>query len=184
MKLRLTAQIITGLAIAIGTTTALNQPSPADEGATFFCGMSKGVPVTYARTARGNVPVIRWVDKQSFSPEWTPNRRCQEVSRRFQSYSDNSMLKVLKPGKLQGQPVVCAASSPEDPCTQRTLLFTLKRGSNASLIVQKLMDRQGLAAGNIVTQIGGCKDRCPLYVNMDVYLNKAKVEENISHNFR
>lgn len=79
---------------------------------------------------------------------------------------------------LKGQPIVCAASSSDEPCTDRTLLFTLKRGSNASLIVQKLMDRQGLAAGNIVNQSGSCQDDCSISVNVDVYLKKATVEEN------
>lgn len=66
MKLRLSAHILTGLAkacgiaalTALGTTATLNQPSLAQD-ATFFCGASNGVPVTYARTPRGNVPMIR-----------------------------------------------------------------------------------------------------------------------------
>lgn len=186
MKLRLFAPVLTGLAralgiatlAALGTTPILNQPSLA-EGATFFCGTSKGVPVTYARTPRGNVPMIRWVDNKSFASAWTPRRRCQEVSRRFQRNYDNGTLKTLKTARLKGQPVVCAASSQDAPCTDRTLLFTLKPESNAELTVARLMDSRGLAAGNIVNQ-SGCQDDCPIYLNVDVYLDNATVEENTS----
>lgn len=183
MNLRLSARILTGFAIALGTTTTLNQPNYA-QSTTFFCGTSNSVPVTYARTSRGNVPIIRWLDNNSFPPPWIPQRRCQEVSQRFQRNYDNDTLKILKTETLKGYPVVCAGSSQDDPCTDRTLLFTLKRGTNSNLIVQRLMDPQGLAAGKLVNQSGSCKDDCPVYVNVDVYLKKATVEENTSSGVR
>ena len=178
MNIRLFAPGLTGLALALGATTAFNQPSYA-EGATFFCRKSDGVPVTYARTPRGDVPMIRWVDNNSFPPTWTPERRCQEVSQRFQRNYDNGMLITLKTGTLKGQPVVCAAVSQDSPCTDRTMLFTLKPGSNANRIVESLLDRRGLAAGKIVNQ-SGCTDECPIYMNVDLYLDNATVEETAS----
>lgn len=46
---------------ALSITTYFNLPSYA-QSTTFFCAVNKGVPVTYARTPRGKVPMIRWRD--------------------------------------------------------------------------------------------------------------------------
>lgn len=180
MKLRLFFSAIAGLAIVVGTTTTPNQPSYA-EGTTFFCGTSNdGVPVTYARTPRGNVPMIRWVSTNSFPPQWSSQRRCQEVSQRFQRNSDNGTLQALKTGTINGQPAVCAAISEDEPCTDRNLLFTLKPGSDARRTVERLLDTRGLAAGTVVEQ-SACQNNCPIYINMSTYLDNATVEGKTSH---
>ncbi len=149
MKLRLFARILMGLVVTLGTTTSINQPSLAGN-TTFFCRRSNGVPVTFARTPRGNVPIIRWVSNSYFPPPWTPQRRCEEVARRFQRNRNNGTLRFITTGTLRGEPVVCAASNKDDRCTSSTLLFTLKRGSNANATLRRLLDRQGLAAGNVL----------------------------------
>jgi len=80
---------------ALGTTATINQPTYA-EGATFYCGNSKGLPVTFARTQDGRkIPVIRWAANNYFPPPWTAQRRCVEVSRRFQRSHDNGTLKNI-----------------------------------------------------------------------------------------
>lgn len=186
MKVHSTAQLLIGLArvhgiaslAAIGIAANFNLPSYA-QTTTFFCGNNKGVPVTYARTPRGNKLMIRWADNKYFPPPWTPQRRCQEVSRRFQRNYDNGTLKFLNSGTVKGQPVICAASSSDDPCTEKTLLFTLKRGTDANRVMQKLMDSQALGAGKIVNQSGGCEEDCSISINMDVYLQNATAEEGV-----
>jgi hypothetical protein len=64
MQLRLFAQVLSGVALALAlvTTTTSNQPSYA-EGEKFFCTQEKGVPVTKVRTTRENETFIRWVVK-------------------------------------------------------------------------------------------------------------------------
>lgn len=173
MKVQLSAKMAT-LAIVCGITTYFILPSYA-QTATFFCGSNKGLPVTYARTPRGKVPMIRWLDN-SFGSKWDRQRRCQEVSQRFQRNYDNGTLKTLATGKLNGYPVLCAAKNQDDPCTAKTMLFTLKPGTNASHVVQRILDSRGLAAGKIINQ-SGCQDDCPIYVNFDVYLGNAVVEK-------
>ncbi len=161
---------------AFGATSVLDRPSYAND-ATFFCAVSNGVPVTFARTARGNIPMIRWVSN-SFGNQWTPLRRCEIVAQRFQRNYDNGTLQGLKSGWLGSSPVVCAASSTDDPCTERTLLFTLQPGSNAELTVERILDARGLAAGRIVEQ-SSCQKDCSIYVNMSTYLDNARVESDI-----
>ena len=94
---------------ALSLTTYLNLPSYA-QSTTFFCAVNKGVPVTYARTPRGKIPMIRWVDN-SFGGRWTPQQRCADVSQRFQRNYDNGTLKFITTGTLKGNRVVCAATS-------------------------------------------------------------------------
>jgi hypothetical protein len=177
MKPPLFVKVLAGLTFCLGTNATFNQPSYAAK-TTFFCGSSNGVPVTYGRTPRGNVPMIRW-SSNYFPAPWTPQRRCQEVSRRFQKQYDNGTLKGLNWGKLRGQPVICAVPNRDTACRDQTLLFTLQPGSDPEQVVQKLMDHSGLASGMILNQSNGS-----IYIDIEMYLNNATVEETNESNFQ
>ncbi|WP_341531142.1 COP23 domain-containing protein [Nostoc sp. UHCC 0302] len=182
MKLKLFGHGLTGIAIAslsaLTTIATINQPSYAGR-TTFYCEKSKGVPITFASTQDGRkVPMIKWISQDYFSREWTGERRCQEVSRRFQKSYDNGTLKYIRTGTLRGEPVVCAATSQNAPCTDSTLLFTLKRGSNPKETVRRLLNRRGLVAGNIVNE----NSESTLNIDFDAYLNNATDEINTESN--
>ncbi|KAB8330989.1 hypothetical protein SD80_025810 [Scytonema tolypothrichoides VB-61278] len=171
MKLRLFASVLTGFAIAIGTTITLNQPSNA-VNATFRCGKTNGVPTTFVRTQDGkNLPMIRWVSDIFRGTKLTPQHRCQEVSRRFQSNYDNGTLRYIKAGMLNGQAVVCATTQKDAACSDKNLLFTLGRGSDPDATVRKLFDRRALAAGKAVNQVGGGDNSNePVNIDVEAYL--------------
>ncbi|WP_375513420.1 COP23 domain-containing protein [uncultured Nostoc sp.] len=76
------------------------------------------------------IPIIHWGEEKFFSSKLTPLERCKQVSYRFQQNYDSGNLKTIISGKVNGYPVVCAAVSTNDVCTSKTILFTLKRGSN------------------------------------------------------
>ncbi|MBD2775761.1 COP23 domain-containing protein [Iningainema tapete] len=167
---RLIVQVLAGVAIAAIATATLNQPSSA-QGAIFYCDKSNGVPTTFVRTQDGkNLPMIRWAADYFRGTNLTPIRRCQEVSRRFQSNYDNGTLRYIKAGMLNGLPVVCAAAQQDATCTNRTLLFTLKRGSNPNTTARQLFDRRALAAGNTVNQVGGNTSNEPVNIDVEAYL--------------
>jgi len=126
-------------AIAIGTVTAFNQPSYA-QGTTFFCGVSSdGIPTTFASTRRGTVQVVKWNSEFFSDSGYTPERRCQEVSSRFQNHYNRGQLNFLTAGYLNGQPAICAGNS-NPPCTSDKLLFTLKPGSDAAARIQQIFN--------------------------------------------
>ncbi len=178
MKLRLIVKVLTGVAIAYATTVALDQPSYA-ENATFYCGKSNGVSTTFVRTQDGkNLPMIHWVSNYFSGKGLTPQQRCQEISRRFQSNYDNGTLRYIKAGMLNRQPVVCAATQKNAACTDSTLLFTLKRGSDPDTIARKLFDRRALAAGNVVNQSGGDTSDDPVQIDFEAYLYFAPSQLN------
>ncbi|MBD2355632.1 hypothetical protein H6G41_13565 [Tolypothrix sp. FACHB-123] len=175
MKFRffIQALLLSLLVFCVTIALSLKQPTYAGE-TTFYCGKSKGVPVTFARTQDGRkVPMVRWSSNNYFPPPWTAQRRCQEVSRRFQKNYDNGTLRNIKTGTLRGELVICAAKSQNSACTDSTLLFTLKRGANSSLTVRKLFDRRGLAAGNVLSESADDS----MNIDFDAYLNNATVED-------
>ncbi|WP_392532556.1 COP23 domain-containing protein [Nostoc sp. C117] len=171
LKPRLIGIVIASLTGLIATAT-INQPSYAG-GTTFYCQKSNGIPITFARTQDGrNVPMIKWVSQDYFSKEWTNERRCKDVSRRFQRSYDNGTLKYIRTGTLRGETVVCAAANQNAICTDSTLLFTLKRGSNAKLTMRRLLNRRGLVAGSVLNE----SSEDTVNIDFNEYLNKATDE--------
>ncbi|MBC6422706.1 MAG: hypothetical protein GDA43_03630 [Hormoscilla sp. SP5CHS1] len=139
-------------------------PSRAQKALTnsFVCGRSNGVPATLARTARSDVPVIRWESNYFSSSDWTPERRCQEVSARFQEYYTNGTLNFLTTGRMNWQPVVCVAESRGGSCAG--LLFTLKPGTNPGQTLRNLMEVKNMASGPLSETNGR------VYIDMNLYL--------------
>jgi hypothetical protein len=103
----------------------------------------------------------------------TAFERCKQVSQRFQRSSDNGTLKTITNGTVNGYPVVCAVANTFDTCTTDNVLFTLPRGSNSRIVVERLLDPSGLAAGRIVNQ---GLDKSQVYVDFAAYLNKVQPE--------
>ncbi|MBW4449718.1 MAG: COP23 domain-containing protein [Spirirestis rafaelensis WJT71-NPBG6] len=168
MRLQLFAQLALGLAIALTVSAMPNQPSNA-QSTTFYCGTSNGVAATIARTPRGNLPVIRWSSDYFSGSGWNQQRRCQEVSSRFQSYYDNGTLKYITTGRMNKQSVVCVASRKGGDCTG--LLFTLKPGSAPDRTLSRLLNYRALAAGGSLNESAGER----LYIDMKEFMNTAPV---------
>lgn len=170
---------LSGIAVLISSTvTALiNQPSYA-ASVDFFCGKSnyqgKSVPATYARTHSGKeVLILRWISDDSFPPPWTAQRRCDEVSRRFQRSYDNGTLRYITTSHINKQSVVCAIANQSDACTDSNVLFTLKPGTKPSAVLARLLDRRGLAAGRVLNESGGDE----LTIDIDAYLQRVASEK-------
>ena len=144
MKYGLINNTIIGLTIALGAIATQIQPSYG--GDKFFCGYQNSQPVTFVRTSRGNMPIISWANT-SFPPPWTPIKRCQVVSARFERFYDNGTLKYIKAGWMGGQPVLCVAGYRGGRCLPNGLLVTLKSGVDPNLTLQRMLDRRALATG-------------------------------------
>ncbi|NEP57423.1 MAG: hypothetical protein F6K31_10415 [Symploca sp. SIO2G7] len=104
----------------------------------FVCEKSHGVPTTFVRTPEGKYPIIKWVSSYFSGAGYTPEVRCKDVSKRFQTFYDNGVLNYITTGIFNNQPVVCVANTYGGPC--QGVLFTLKRGQDASRVVQQLFD--------------------------------------------
>ncbi|OKH13307.1 hypothetical protein NIES592_14655 [Fischerella major NIES-592] len=182
MKLEISDQSLTwgvrvfGIAAltTFATIAILNQPSYAGD-TTFYCDQSNGVPTTFVRTQNGKrLLMIRWVSQYFSGKGLTPLQRCQQVTYRFQRSYDNGTLRYIKAGILNKQPVVCAAIQKNAACTDTTLLFTLKPGSNPDVTLRQIMDRRALAAGNATNQSGGNTSNDPVNIDVEAYLYFGK----------
>lgn len=172
MKKPLWMNVLGAGAIAFVGATALPQPGQAQT--TFVCEFSSttGLYTTYAQTPRGAVPVVRWYSHYFNSAGYTPERRCREVSGRFQNLHNQGQLLYITAGYLNGQPVICAGSG--GGCNSGNLLFTLKAGSDAAAVLQQLFDiRVGASSSPLYQSSGG--GGAPT-IDMNQYLNNAAVE--------
>ncbi|MBD2199162.1 MULTISPECIES: COP23 domain-containing protein [Calothrix] len=164
------------LSLAVFTSLAAvlscHQPSLA-QSTTFFCDRnSQGVLTTYAQTKSRNVPVIRWKSWDFAAAGYTPEQRCEEVSRRFQTYKNNGMLNYITTGIMNRQSVVCVSSAKGGGC--QGLLFTLKPGANASRVLQQLFDISEGKSNTVVYESFGSSRNTPTdtnYIDVNQLLN-------------
>ena len=173
---RLFVQVVSGIAIAIAATATITQPGEAQSRNRYFCAIRSGVPTTFARTPRGNVPMIGWV---SHLGGRDPLQRCQEVTQRFQNFSDNGMLRFLRSGTLNGQPVLCAARFRGGSCDPSTVLITLQPGQNAQLVRQQLIDIGSRASSGPIRLRSNdviFYENGEPYINIDKLLETAPVD--------
>lgn len=171
MRLRLLSRILAASAATFCLITAMSQPSAA-QTTTYFCGTSRdGVPTTYARTATGRkVAVIRW--EREWGGKYTPEVRCQEVSAKFQSASEQGLLKYLTYGIKSGQKVICVAGEYGGPCQQ--ILFTLRSSDDPDRVLQDMMSVGFRAQGPVVQS----EDSSPqYYYDFEKFLENTPTEE-------
>ncbi|MBE9118069.1 hypothetical protein IQ249_19415 [Lusitaniella coriacea LEGE 07157] len=128
----------------------------------FSCESHGGMPTTLVQTPGGKFPIIHWVSDYFSGSGYNPYTRCREVTGRFQRYSDNGTLSYITTGIMNNQPVVCVSGYAGGPC--QGLLFTLKRGQDASRVVQQLFDLPSRATGPLY------ESGSRFYLNMDQYL--------------
>lgn len=117
------------------STLAEGQPSPGS----FYCGTDGGIPATLvAHPVRKEIVFIRWTSSYFSNAGWTPEKRCEEVSPRFQSNKEAKTLDYIISGTLNGLPVLCGSSSSGGGCSEKTLLFTLKKASDADPAIKEI----------------------------------------------
>lgn len=162
--------LIAGMAaLACGSAICMaDQPASAGVAARgFVCGTAAGAPATNALTADGRqVPVIRWTSSTFNDAGWSQERRCQEVSARFDGFLKQGRLAYITTGRINGLPVICTTPSNGGACDG--LLYTLKPGQDATSTLKNLLQVRTKARG----PLNETNDR--LYVSLDELLNTAQ----------
>jgi hypothetical protein len=164
MQSKLLTCVLTGVFLTALSNVTVNNSASA-QGTTFECSIINGVPTTIARTAQKQVPVIRWVSDFGSEAGFTPERRCKEVSQKFQEYYSQGKLNFLTTGRKNGQNIVCVADTQGGNCTGQ--LFTLKPGANPGETLKNLLNVRTGAGG----PLNETNDR--VYVDMNQYLRDA-----------
>lgn len=139
--------------------------SAAPRAKGFICGTSSGVPTTKAAKSDGSqVDIIRWTSNSFSADGWGPQRRCQEVSKRFDQYLKEGRLKYLTTGRMNGVPVICTSLTNGGPCDG--LLYTLKPNQNPTVTLENLMEVKKQKRGPLN------ETTSRIYISIDQVLNK------------
>jgi hypothetical protein len=154
---------VSALAIAFFCPSALSQPGAVEE-TTFFCGTSKGVPATIARTPRGEVPMILWNSSTLPKSGDTPQDLCKNVSQKLQNYYAQGTLKYITTERRQGQLVACIAQAENGSCSGEPLFFLRSNESNPRATLQRIF-RIRVASTAPISETNS-----RLYIDLDKYL--------------
>ena len=181
MKLQtLTKTLTIGL---IGVGAALTLQSPSQAQTRFECllpvtGPYVGVPTTYVKVGSDERrAVIRWVSRYSSGSGYTPQQRCLEVTRRFNTlYTRPGGIDIITTGYLNGLPVIYSPSNGRERANSSNLLFTLKRGENATQKIQQLFDIREGASSNPLFE--SSSDSATVRFNK--FLESVPVETNLA----
>lgn len=167
----------TALTVTLNVNPGLSQEIPKQE-VSFACrlysyqGNTERVPTTMAfvRDKKPNpyVPIIAWKSDSFPSSEWTPKRRCDQVSKKFQQFHEQGRLNYLTTGKLNGLGVICAAKPGE--CNKNNILFSVRPGVNPTTVLAELEDIREGKSSDLTWQSS----------SENIYLNLGEYLRNIS----
>jgi hypothetical protein len=150
----------------------------------YSCVQRNGNPATVVDTKRGRVELIVWKSEFFSKSEWTPQRRCEEVTKRFQEFSDTDQLRYVSTGRMNNQPVICTADKiPGDyVCKEDGLLITLEPKDNPTEVLKNLFDINSRIEGGGIVRGDGIDmnyllDNLPLIESNDNSINNMTSEK-------
>lgn len=117
------------VAAVVGFSVLFSQPIFAkNPPVTFQCQtFSSGVPTTVATSPQWqNQPrqLIRWLEPLAREADYTPLRRCQEVSNRLnEKFSKGGQ--YIRADYINGNPAICTTNKEGAKCREEQLLWTL-----------------------------------------------------------
>ena len=174
MKFSLLTKIIAG--IVVYSTILTISPSIEASSDKYSCREVDDIYGIYSRTERGNMSLLNF--KRDVSEEWSLEKRCEEIARRFQRFYDNGILRFIGEGYVNNQPVLCAVIAKGESCNSENILVTLPPQSDPIEAARKLMDTRGLASGRVI-EVNGNKGKLESYINGHTYYDLEVLEQLI-----
>ncbi|MEH2180663.1 COP23 domain-containing protein [Nostoc sp.] len=145
---------------------SLAKPKPPSK-VQYICEIKQGIPITYARTPTETVELIGWQSQVFSNSGYTPERRCQEVTARFQKHSDAGNLRFITTGKMNHQNVMCVAQSQGGNCISDGLLLTFEPKDEPQKVLVELFN-----VSTRVRKIRLTRGK-PVYIDVDEYLSNV-----------
>lgn len=93
---------------------------------------------TVAHTERGMIELIVW-ESNYFGSQWSPEKRCEAVTQRFQNFSDQKLLRFVSTGRFNNYNVICVSEKAGD-CIDQGLLLTLEGKDQPTQILRQLFN--------------------------------------------
>lgn len=141
---------------AIAQTAPLPPPPESDsdrdttvaEAPRFTCQVNTGqYTVMYSPQSQPN-QMYPWAVPSRLGAGWTPERRCQEISRRLESYRPDGLLD-LQTGRENGYDVVCVTTEANPACR---IVFTVPPGQDPIATRDAVFQNLTLADSGSTTQ--------------------------------
>ncbi|MEM8831899.1 MAG: COP23 domain-containing protein [Cyanobacteria bacterium P01_G01_bin.19] len=169
--MKLVSFLSTATIFALSTSTAMfAAQSVSAQEPLFTCDSSSGTPTTIVQSPKyGSVKIIEWKTTE-FGEKFSPQVRCKTVSEKFQKYAMAGTLKYFTTGTVNRQPVICAVANRNAPCNSESMLYTLKKGSNARTTLKQLLDVRSGSSGGALNET-----ESRIYIDFDK-LVEAKAE--------
>ena len=111
--------------------------------------------------------LIAW--KSEFS-RWSPQKRCEAATKKFQKFYDQGTLNYLSTGIYKGYPIICTAQ-PGESCNKENAIFRIKPGSDPNIVLQRLLDIAESKSSEMIFQNSGKQ----IYVHVNKFLDQATV---------
>jgi hypothetical protein len=165
------AKYILSSIVATTVLTVLNAKSSLAATDRYYCAVRGGLPYTFTRTSRGNIPIIKWEATSKLSAK----ERCKIVSKRFQGFSDNGTLRYLSTGIVNRQSAICAVVNKGDQCNTKNLLITLT-ATDRHEAARRLFDIGSLAANGPI-KIRGEEIKLESTINGESYFDLSAFED-------
>ena len=141
----------------------------------YQCIEYEGNPTTVVDTQRGRIKLIVWQSDYFNNSGWTPQKRCEAVTARFQKFSDDNNLKYVSTGIINKYKVICVASTRVGKgynCNNDGLLITLEAKDNPQQVLNNLFVNASKIGGTAVL-------RGKTTISIETILDRANViEEN------
>jgi len=131
--------MVWGAVVATAQSTLSQQQAPG----TFSCGQDSGRPATIVQhPQRGNVTLILWISRYFEGSGWDHQKRCEQVSSKFQQNQKSGVLKNIVAGTYNRYYVLCAfpGDVPDQviPCENERVLMTLRPEDDPQAFIKKL----------------------------------------------
>ena len=129
------------LSLSIGVFGSLSLVQAQTAKNKYSCINKEGIYRTVADTQRGRVELITWKSK-AWGSQWTPEKRCQEVTRRLQEFSNEGTLRYVTTGRIGDYNVICVGDKRVSgyACRKDGLLITLQSNDNPTRVMNDLFD--------------------------------------------
>jgi hypothetical protein len=179
------AVALTALTFTLSATPGWSQTKTNQ--ISFFCRSittSSSYPETVPATvvfipeSRRYQSIIAWKSDSFPNTVWTPQKRCEVISQKFQDFYNQDRLRYMTTGQIKGLGVICAAQSRET-CNSQNQLFTVKPGSDPQKVLEQLI---ALASGRTTEGVSQTTNSVmwetvnnQKYLNFGVYLKNAPV---------
>lgn len=149
-----------------------------EDRVTFYCGTiseleaDNKTPTTlaYVPQRKTHIPIVAWTNDSIAA--WNPERRCDAVSSRFQTFYQDGRLNYLTDGQVAGEPVICALLDKQEQCSGENQLFQVREGTNSGDVIVGIKEiLKGKRSETEVIQQNSAGDRN--YVSISGLLENA-----------